>query len=325
MAEHVPLSLPEAALARPPSAAERRWDRHGRTLTWLCAWLTILTVALLVWQIGQAAAPAVQRYGFAFLTTTTWDARGEEFGILPQLWGTLYSSVLGVGLGAFLGLAVALLLTQDFLSRRWEVLLRNLIDLLAAIPSVVYGLWGIEVLVPALRPVAMWLHEQLGWFPPFATRLSGRGLLPAALVLAIMVLPTVCALARDALAAVPRAIKEAAYGLGATRWEAILLVFVPMASRGICAAVILALGRALGETMALAMLVGNAASLSWSLFTPADTLAALLAHHFAEASGPEKGALMYAALVLLLLTLVVNIVGTSILQRTTLAEGGTPR
>jgi phosphate transport system permease protein len=310
------LPPPEESVARPPTAYDATLDRTFRSLTLIFAWLVILAVVLLIWQIGQAAAPAIERYGLSFLAESKWDSGREQFGIWPQIWGTLYSSFLGVFLGGLFGLAAAIFLTQDFLPPRLEVFLRNVVDLLAAIPSVVYGLWGIFVVIPVIRPACNWIHAHLGWVPFFDTRLSGPGLLPAAIVLAIMVLPTVCALSRDSLNAVPRRLKEAAFGLGATRWEVILAVIVPTAARGIWASIILALGRALGETMALAMLVGNANVRSWSLFSPADTLAALLANHFAEASRVEVGALMYAALVLLVITQLVNVVGEWILLRT---------
>jgi phosphate transport system permease protein len=170
-----------------------------------------------------------------------------------------------------------------------------------------------------VRPVADWLHVHLGWIPIFDTNLSGPGLFPAALVLAIMILPTISAISRDALVAVPPKMREAAFGIGATRWEAILAIFIPTAATGIFGAIILGFGRALGETMALAMLAGNSNVISWSLFSPCNTLAALLANHFPEADTVEVGALMYAALVLLGITLIVNVAGTLILDR---AEAG---
>jgi phosphate transport system permease protein len=179
-------------------------DRLFRSLTFGFAWLTILTVVLLVWQIGQAATPAVAQHGTSFLTTSTWDSGKEHFGVLRQIWGTLYSSILGVGIGALFGLAVAIFLSEGFLPPRAEVVVKNIVELLAAIPSVVYGLWGIFVLIPAIHPACDWLHEHLGWVPFFGTRLSSLGMLPAALVLDIMVLPTVTALSRDSLVAVPR-------------------------------------------------------------------------------------------------------------------------
>jgi phosphate transport system permease protein len=332
-------SLTAAAqeISQPPSGLDRGVDRLFRGTTLAVAWATVLLVVYIVWHIGAVATPAIQKHGARFLVGTTWDANRGEFGILPAIVGTLYSSVLGMAIGSVFGIAIAIFLSEGFLSsgldaaikalglsdRRGlarlpdltESFLRITIELLAAIPSVVYGLWGIFVVIPLVRPVADWLNSHLGWFPPFSTPLSGPGLLPAALVLAIMVLPTISAISRDALIEVPPKIREAAFGLGATRWEAILAVIVPTASTGIFGAMILGFGRALGETMALAMLAGNANVISWSVFSPANTLAALLANHFPEAGKLEVGALMYAALVLLAITLAVNIVGTLILQR----------
>jgi phosphate transport system permease protein len=195
-----------------------------------------------------------------------------------------------------------------------ERLLKNLIELLAAIPSVVYGLWGLFVVIPVVRPLCNWLHLKLGWIPFFASDLSGPGVLPAVIVLSIMIMPTITAISRDALTSVPPMLRMAAYGLGATRWEAILAVILPTALRGIFGGIVLALGRALGETMALAMLVGNSNQLTLSLFAPANTLAALLANSFPEAGARQIGVLMYAALVLLGITLTVNVIGALIIQ-----------
>jgi phosphate transport system permease protein len=295
-----------------------------RSLTFGLAWFIILLVLWIVGGIARQAAPAVERFGAGPLTTAKWDGK-ETFGILPEIWGTVYSSVLGVFIGSLFGVAVAVFLTQDYLPTRAEVVIKNVVELLAAIPSVVYGLWGIFVVIPAIRPASEWLHSRLGWIPLFDTRLSGPGVLPAALVLAVMVLPTVSAISRDAIAAVPHKLREAAYGLGATRWEAIRAVILPTAARGIYGSIILAFGRALGETMALAMLVGNSSTLTWSVFSPANTLAALIANKFPEASTLERGMLMYAALVLLAITLLVNIVGTAILGRASVYPQGAPK
>ncbi len=170
------------------------------------------------------------------------------------------------------------------------------------------------MLIPLLRPAANWLHEQFGGVPLFGTSLSGPGLAPAALVLAIMILPTVESISVEALRQIPYKIKEAAYGLGTTRWEAILKVLLPTAGSGILAALVLGFGRALGETMALAMLIGNSNQISLSLFAPANTLAALLASSFPEAGPIEVRALMYAALALLAITLLVNIAGMAVMR-----------
>jgi len=324
-------------ISRPPTGLEIISDRVFRQLSMAGAVFTLILVGWIIFSIARVAAPAVQTYGTSPLTGTTWDANRAEFGILPAIWGTLYSSILGLIIGTVFGLAIAIFLSEGFLAigldslismlglsdrpfwasmpRRIQNVLQMIIELLAAIPSVVYGLWGIFVVIPLVRPPADWLHSHLGWIPFFNTTLSGPGLLPAAIVLAIMVLPTISAISRDALVAVPPKMREAAFGIGATRWEAILAIFVPTAATGIFGAIILGFGRALGETMALAMLAGNANVISWSVFSPANTLAALLANHFPEADSVEVGALMYAALVLLAITLMVNVVGTLILQR----------
>ena len=228
--------------------------------------LIILLVVYILVEIGGKALPAIKKYGLGFLTSTTWDANNHKFGILPEIWGTLYSSFLALIIGGFFGITIAVFLTQDFLPHKLQILFKNIVELLAAIPSVVYGLWGIFVLIPIVRPLCDWLHEFLGWIPFFSTTLSGPGMLPAALVLSIMILPTVAAISQDALLAIPPKVKEAAYGMGTTRWQAILKVMLPAASHGIFGALVLGLGRALGETMALAMLVGNSNQITLSLF-----------------------------------------------------------
>jgi phosphate transport system permease protein len=304
---------PPRAVAAAPSAWDFFADRLFRALAKFAAYLILALLAFILWQIGRKAWPGMREYGIGFLTSTTWDVGRGQFGILPAIWGTLYSSFLALVIGGFFGVVMAIFLTQDFLPPRLAVLFRTTIELLAAIPSVVYGLWGIFVVVPAIRPTANWLYEHLGGIPFFGTTLSGPGLLPAALVLAIMILPTVAAVSQDALRQVPYRVKEAAYGMGTTRWEAILKVMLPTAATGIFGALVLGFGRALGETMALAMLIGNSNQLSLSLFSPANTLAALLALNFPEAGPREVSVLMYAALVLLAITLVVNIAGGAIM------------
>src|SRR3974377_1943209 len=294
-------------------------------------------VVFMCLKIAMAAVPAFRDYGLGFLSGRVWDPNKGQYSILPEIWGTLYSSVLALILGTAFGVAAAIFLSEGFLGESvfgllklfgvqfppaWgklpeqrEQLLRNLIELLAAIPSVVYGLWGLFVVIPLIRPVCNWLHAKFGRFPLFSTDLSGPGILPAVLVLSIMILPTITAISRNALVAVPPKLRMAAYGLGATRWETILGVLLPTASRGIFGGIVLAFGRALGETMALAMLVGNANRLTVSLFSPANTLAALLANTFPEAGTHQIPVLMYAALVLLAITLVVNLFGALVLER----------
>src|SRR5215467_6835419 len=308
-------------ITQAPTPRQRFIDAAFRKTCYTFAWLTVALVAFIVIRILVAAVPAMRSLGAGFLIGRVWDANAGNYGILAEIWGTLYTSILALILGSLFGVAAAIFLSEGFLSSavfgilkklnlhlnplakslpdQVERLLKELIELLAAIPSVVYGLWGIFVVIPLIRPYCNWLHSKLGWMPFFSTDLSGPGVLPAVMVLSIMVLPTITAISRDALVAVPPKLRMAAYGLGATRWETILGVLLPTASRGILGGVVLALGRALGETMALAMLVGNANRLTVSLFSPANTLAALLANSFPEASPRDIPVLMYAALVLL--------------------------
>lgn len=321
----------------PPSKLQSWFDVIFRRLCVAFAALTVVLILLLVFEIGAKAIPAFREYGLKFLWGTTWDQNNGVFGILPEIWGTLYTSLLALFFGSLFGVAAAVFLSEGYMSEgifkilkifdlqyrpywsklpeRMEGLLKNLIELLAAVPSVVYGLWGLFVVIPLIRPVCNWLHAQFGWFPLFSTDLSGPGILPAVFVLSIMILPTITAISRDALVSVPPKLRMAAYGLGATRWETILGVLLPTASKGIFGGIVLAFGRALGETMALAMLVGNANRLTVSLFSPANTLAALLANSFPEAGAKEIPVLMYAALVLLGITLVVNMFGAVVLER----------
>jgi phosphate transport system permease protein len=319
----VSFELPESSrsLARPPSITAYFVDRLFFAIATIGALAIIALVAYILYEIGAQAFPAIQRYGASFLVDTQWDVQKSHFGILPQIWGTLYSSLLALLIGGFVGVTIAIFLTQDFLPPRLAVSFRTLIEMLAAIPSVVFGLWGIFVVIPFIRPGANWLNEHFSSIPFFSSSLSGPGLLPAVIVLSIMILPTVAAISQDAIGLVPYRVKEAAYGMGTTKWEAILKVILPTASAGISSALVLGFGRALGETMALAMLIGNSNQISLSLFSPANTLAALLASNFPEAAQTERQALMYAALVLLAITLIVNIIGTLILAYTSRKMG----
>lgn len=311
-----PTEIHDGIIARPPSAGEIGMDRGFRFLAFAAGFATIGLLLFILFIIGEEALPSMQREGLGFLTRNVWSPGQQQFGILAEIWGTLYSSLLALVIAGFFGVAMALFLTQDFLPGRLAYVFRLIIEMLAAIPSVVYGLWGIFVVIPTIRPAANWLHEQFGWIPFFSTSMGGPSLAPAVIVLAIMVLPTVAAISQDAFRLIPYKVKEAAYGMGTTKWEAIFKVMIPTAITGIFASLVLGFGRALGETMALAMIIGNANQVSFSLFSPANTLAALLASNFPEASLVERQALMYAAVVLLAVTLIVNMLGTLIMAFT---------
>lgn len=260
-------------------------------------------LGLLVWitvEVAITARPAVQEFGLGFLSSSDWNPVKDAYGVLPAVYGTLASSLFALLISVPIGLGVAIFLSEDYLPGAVQRGLVFLVELLAAIPSVVYGLWGIFVLIPFLKSF---------------TPLRGPGMLPAVLILAVMILPTITAIARDAITNVPQPLRDASYGLGATRWETILSIILPTASSGIIGGTMLALGRAIGETMAVTMLIGNANKIDFSLFAPSNTIASLLANQFSEASGLQIGALMYAALILFVLTLVVNIFAQMLVRR----------
>jgi phosphate transport system permease protein len=293
-----------------------------RCFCWIASVLTVLLLALIIGEILAKAWPAVQKFGFGFITGVQWSPNREIFGVLPVLIGTAANSLLALCLALPLGLAIALFLSEDFLPPPIRQMIRFVIELLAAIPSVVYGLWGIFVVVPLVQRYGGILAEKLGFLPFFQGPAYGNSLLTASLVLALMVLPTITAISRSALVSVPYTLREGSYALGATRWETILGVILPTAAPGIVASSILAFGRAMGETMAVAMLIGNSQRLSWSFLAPSNTLSALLANQFAEADGIQVNALMYAAALLVLMTLGVNMLGEAVLRHTQKATAG---
>ncbi|MEA5573763.1 phosphate ABC transporter permease subunit PstC [Calothrix sp. UHCC 0171] len=297
------------------SPLEKNLDVAFIWLTRICA-LAIAGVLLwITFQVAVQALPAIQEFGLGFLGQSTWNPVNNEYGVLPQIYGTLVSAFLGLLISIPIGVGTAVLLSEKLLPKPVETVLVFLVELLAAIPSVVYGVWGIFVLIPILTNIGKWLNATLGFIPLFSTAPTGPGMMPAGIILAIMTLPVITAISRDALISVPPSLRQAAVGLGCTRWETIWQVLVPAAFSGIVSAIMLALGRAMGETMAVTMLIGNSNNISASLFAPANTISSLLANQFAEASGLQVGALMYAALVLFVLTLIVNVLADLIVTR----------
>ena len=280
------------------------------------ALLTVLMLGWIIYEIVESAWPAIQKFGLEFITTSVWVPNKERFGVLPFIVGTLASSLLAILLAFPLGVAIAIFLSENFLSPSFRQTMRFVVEMLAAIPSVVYGLWGIFVIIPIVKAFGDWAVSSLGSLPLFSGPAYGNSLLTASVVLAIMILPTITAISRNALASVPKTLREGAYALGATRWEAIFSVILPTAAPGIVAATILGLGRAMGETMAVAMLIGNSSRLSWSVLSPSGTLAGLLANQFGEAQGLQVNSLMYAALILIAITLFVNLLGEAVLRHT---------
>ncbi|MHC5611634.1 MAG: phosphate ABC transporter permease subunit PstC [Nostoc sp.] len=303
------------------SAMKNRSDIEkslDRGFIWLTKIFAFGVAATLLWigsQVAIGAWPAIQKFGAGFLANTTWNPVNDSYGVLPQIYGTLLSSFIGLLIAVPIGVGTAVILSEDFLPAKVKLVLVFAVELLAAIPSVVYGVWGIFVLVPILTNLGKWLNSYFGWVPFFSTSPTGPGMLPAGVILAIMTLPIITALSRDALISIPSSLRQASLGLGATRWETILQVLIPAAFSGIVSAVMLGLGRAMGETMAVTMLIGNSNNISLSLLAPANTISSLLANQFSEASGLQVAALMYAALVLFFLTLVVNIMAELIVLR----------
>jgi phosphate transport system permease protein len=309
------LSQKPVEMNRQRSPLARRLDDSFVWLTGAFAISVALLLVVIAFRVGSDSLPAFNKFGFGFMTSSRWDPVDDIYGALPQIYGTLMSSLIALLLALPIGVGVSLFLSEDFLPEKIKRPFVFLIELLAAIPSVVYGLWGIFVLIPILRGVGVQLTAGLGWIPLFSSRPSGPGIYAAGVILAIMILPIIAAISRDALVAVPPELRQAAYGLGATRWETIFKVILPAAFSGIVGGTMLAMGRAMGETMATTMLIGNANKINPSIFDQGSTIASLLANQFAEASGLQVSSLMYAAFVLFLITLLVNVLAELVVRR----------
>src|SRR5689334_10131650 len=293
--------------ARPALLGRNTGDRLYRAaLTGLALSLPLLLLALVV-ELGASAWPAISRFGFPFLWTSVWDPVAGVFGAAPMIFGTLASSLLALLLAVPLALGVAIYLTE-FAPKWLRQPVAFLVELLAAIPSVVYGVWGVFVLIPFLRAYAVPpLRAVLGWTPLFQGVFYGNSLLAGGVILAIMIVPYIAAVSREVLLAVPGSQREAALGMGATRWEAVWTAVVPYGRAGLIGAVILGLGRALGETMAVTMLIGNRHDIGLSVLSPAYTMAAAIANEFSEATtNLYLSALFEVALLLFVITVFVN-------------------
>ena len=274
-------------------------------------------------QLTRGAWPAIGRFGASFITSSTWDPVGGQFGAWPAIVGTLLTSLLALSMAVPLALGVAIYLTE-FAPSPIRRPVATVIELLAAIPSVVYGLWGIFVLIPFLTSwVYPFLEARLGFLPFFTGPIYGPSVLSASIILTIMIVPFIMSVSREVLLAVPSGQREAALALGATRWEAVSTAIVPYAKSGIIGAVILGLGRALGETMAVTMLIGNRHDVAASLFAPGYTLAAVIANEFADAAGGpiHESALILMALLLFAVTVLVNAAARLMIWRVSRGRG----
>ncbi|PYO01213.1 MAG: phosphate ABC transporter permease subunit PstC [Candidatus Rokuibacteriota bacterium] len=296
----------------PPLVGARRvrrrfGDRGFRELTRGAALTLVVMVAGMAAVMAHAAWPSIRRFGWSFIVKSDWDPVAEHFGALPFIFGTLVSSLLALLIAVPLGIGAAIYLAE-LAPRGVRPPVTFLVELLAAVPSVVYGLWGIFVLAPWLRTwVQPALGHTLGFLPLFQGPPYGVGMLAAGLILAIMIVPFITAVSREVLLAVPRTQREAALALGATGWETTRIAVLRYGRSGLIGAVLLGLGRALGETMAVTMLIGNRPEISLSLFAPGYTMASVIANEFTEATSDlYLGALIEIGLLLLILTLAVN-------------------
>jgi phosphate transport system permease protein len=311
------------ARAAAPVKTSARGDQVFQIVITAFAVSIPLLLVIIAISIGLAAWPALSRSGLSFITGSEWDVAAGKFGAAPAIYGTVVSSALALVIATPLALGVSIFLSE--IAPKW---LRQpvgfLVDLLAAIPSVVYGLWGIFVLIPLIRdPIGPFLRDTLNLSstPLFSGPNYGYSMLAAGVILAIMILPFISAVTREVLLAVPQSQRDAALALGATRWEMIRDAVIPYARSGIIGGIILGLGRALGETMAVTMLIGNRAEISASLFAPGYTMASLIANEFTEAtSDTHLSALMGVGAVLFVVTLIVNALARWLVWRVT--KGG---
>lgn len=298
--------------------SERMLDQGFRLLVTALACSVGIILLWILWIIVHESLPAIGRFGISFLTTSAWDPVNENYGAFTAIYGTLVSSLLALVIAVPLGVGTAIFITENLIPKRISSLIGLMVELLAAIPSVVLGLWAIFVMEPAIRPCLTFLYTTLGWLPFFDTEPQGPGMAPAILILVVMILPIITAISRDALQQVPGELRQAAYGIGTTRWGAICQVILPAAISGIMGGVMLSLGRAMGETMAVTMIIGNSNNFSLSLLAPGNTIASMIANQFGEADGSQVSSLMYASLVLMLLTLIVNILAQWIVRKLSL-------
>jgi phosphate transport system permease protein len=314
-----------AASTHVPIEGSSIGDRAYRWTTTGFALVVPILLVLIAWEVFAAGWPALKTFGFSFFTTSDWDAVNGKFGAAPAVFGTIVSSLVALIIATPLAVGVAIFLSE-FAPRWIRQPIAFLVDLLAAIPSVVYGLWGILVLVPFIRGHVMPFVKEtlhLGDFALFSGPAYGPSMFAAGCILAIMVLPYISAITREVLLAVPRSQREAALALGATRWEMIWDAVLPYARSGIIGGVILGLGRALGETMAVTMVIGNRHELSASLFAPGYSMASLIANEFSEATSDlHVSALMAVGAGLFVVTLIVNAIARWLVWRTGRAQGG---
>ena len=304
----------------------RNGDEIARLVTFIFAMTVVLITVLLVYELWVNSALPRHKFGLNFFTTSVWDPIMDEFGALPFIYGTIVTSAVALFIAVPLGIGAAIFLAE-LAPQRISDTLQFFIDLLAAVPSVIYGVLGVFIVVPLMRTVIYPLiNKPLGFLPIFKGPSYGVGFLTAGIVLAIMVIPYIISVSREVLLSVPRDQREAALALGATRWESTWKVVVPFAKTGIMGSIFLALARALGETMAVTMVVGNTPKIAASLFAPGYSIAAVIANDFTEATGPlYTQSLIALGLVLFILTFIINGLARILILVTTQKGSGVTR
>ena len=317
------VSEPLRVVPRRSSRVSRIADMGFQGLVWLAAAAVLAIVGFILIQLIQGSKLSLHQFGWKFFTGSDWDPVNGSFGAVPFIYGTLVSSLVALVIAVPLSLGVAVFITE-MCPRSLRGILSYLTELLAAIPSVIYGLWAIFVLIPLLRiRVEPFLGKILGWTGLFTGPMYGVGMLAAGIILAIMIVPIISSITREVLTAVPHQQREAALALGATRWEMIRIAVLRNARAGVFGAIILGLGRALGETMAVTMVIGNRPEIAKSLFAPGYTMASVIANEFSEATDDlYVSALIEIGLVLFIVTIIVNIFAQLLVWTVT---RGTPR
>lgn len=301
---------------RPPS--EKVVDVSFKYLAVTLASMVAVVLFAILIVVFWGSLESMGRYGWKFLVTSNWNPVDDEYGAFTAIYGTIVTSLLSLLIAVPLGVGTAVFITENIIPLRIRNVIGVMVELLAAIPSVVLGLWAIFVMEPFIRPFLEFLYATFNWLPIFSSPPIGPGTAPAVLILVVMILPIITSISRDSLNQVPVKLRQAAYGVGTTRWGAVLNVLLPAAISGIVGGVMLALGRAMGETMAVTMIIGNSNNFSASLLAPGNTIAAMLANQFGEADGSQVSSLMYAAFILMILSLAVNVFAQWLVKRLSL-------
>ena len=301
---------------RPPS--EKVVDVSFKYLAVTLASMVAVVLFAILIVVFWGSLESMGRYGWKFLVTSNWNPVDDEYGAFTAIYGTIVTSLLSLLIAVPLGVGTAVFITENIIPLRIRNVIGVMVELRAAIPSVVLGLWAIFVMEPFIRPFLEFLYATFNWLPIFSSPPIGPGTAPAVLILVVMILPIITSISRDSLNQVPVKLRQAAYGVGTTRWGAVLNVLLPAAISGIVGGVMLALGRAMGETMAVTMIIGNSNNFSASLLAPGNTIAAMLANQFGEADGSQVSSLMYAAFILMILSLTVNVFAQWLVKRLSL-------